>query len=59
MLEGNKMEECQTYEGIYSCKETLALPTRGAKIGCWKPVEVAATDAAMMKVVDFMMIMLQ
>ena len=43
-----------TYEGIYSYKDVLALPTRGAEIGCWKAVAETATDAATMIAVDFM-----
>ena len=47
-----------TYEGIYSYKDVLALPTRGAEIGCWKAVAETATDAATMIAVDFMLIMI-
>jgi hypothetical protein len=39
---------------MYSYKDVLALATRGAEIGCWKAVVVAATDAATMIAVDFM-----
>ena len=48
-----------TYEGIYSYKDVLALPTRGAEIGCWKAVAETATDAATMIAVDFMLIMIK
>ena len=48
------MRHNNTYEGIYSYKDVLALPTRGAEIGCWKAVAETATDAATMIAVDFM-----
>ena len=48
------MRNNNTYEGIYSYKDVLALPTRGAEIGCWKAVAETATDAATMIAVDFM-----
>lgn len=47
-----------TYEGIYSYKDVLALPTRGAEIGCWKAVAETATDAATMIAVAFILIMI-
>jgi len=47
-----------TYEGIYSYKDVLALPTRGAEIGCWKAEAETATDAATMIAIDFMLIMI-